>query len=166
MGPRRFGSASGDITLKDAFFNIQVLQQAASTRCCAGLPQQAQEVDTQYVDGLRNFLFSAARRQQVPDARGVALYQWCFPGLDLPATSSGRDMALTANDALGLKRLETFEDHLRPGSRAMAQTDNNDINNVDLYVAGLAEDHVEGSSLGEVSNVIKRQFEAIRGDRF
>ena len=43
-----------------------------------------------------------------------------------------------------------------------------DINNVDLYVAGLAEDHLEGGSLGEVfTTIIAKQFEAIRdGDRF
>ena len=53
-------SASGDITLKDAFFNIQVLQQSGIDTVLRGASlQQAQEVDTQYVDGLRNSLFAA-----------------------------------------------------------------------------------------------------------
>ena len=44
----------------------------------------------------------------------------------------------------------------------------NDIDNVDLYVGGLAEDHIEGGSLGELfSTIIAKQFESIRdGDRF
>lgn len=43
-----------------------------------------------------------------------------------------------------------------------------DINNIDLWVGGLGEDHVEGSELGETFHtIIVKQFTRIRdGDRF
>ena len=42
------------------------------------------------------------------------------------------------------------------------------INNVDLFVGGLAESHVEGGEIGETfGTIIKMQFEELRdGDRF
>ena len=171
-------SASGDITLKDAFFNIQVLQQSGIDTVLRGASlQQAQEVDTQYVDGLRNFLFSAPPEGSKCPMRGVLRFtNGVFPGLDLGSRNiqRGRDHGLDSyndiRETLGLKRLETFEEITSDQDLAqrLKELYNNDINNVDLYVAGLAEDHVEGSSLGEVfGTIIKRQFEAIRdGDRF
>ena len=171
-------SASGDITLKDAFFNIQVLQQSGIDTVLRGASlQQAQEVDTQYVDGLRNFLFSAPPEGSKCPMRGMLRFtNGVFPGLDLGSRNiqRGRDHGLDSyndiRETLGLKRLETFEEITSDQDLAqrLKELYNNDINNVDLYVAGLAEDHVEGSSLGEVfGTIIKRQFEAIRdGDRF
>ena len=53
-------SKGGDIHLRDAFFNIQVLQQSGIDTVLRGASlQQAQEVDSQYTDSLRNFLFAA-----------------------------------------------------------------------------------------------------------
>ena len=99
-----------------------------------------------------------------------------FPGLDLGSRNiqRGRDHGLNSyndvRESIGLKRLNSFEEITSDKEIVGRLKDlyNDDINNVDLYVAGLAEDHVSGSSLGETfREIVKQQFEAIRdGDRF
>ena len=171
-------SDGGDIQLRDAFFNIQVLQQSGIDTVLRGASlQQAQEVDTQYVDGLRNFLFASPPEGSKCPMRGVLRFtNGVFPGLDLGSRNiqRGRDHGLNSyndvRESLGLKRLQSFEEITSDKDLAarLKELYGNDINNVDLYVAGLAEDHVAGSSLGEsFGEIVKRQFEAIRdGDRF
>ena len=171
-------SEGGDIHLRDAFFNIQVLQQSGIDTVLRGASlQQAQEVDTQYVDGLRNFLFATPPEGSKCPMRGILRFtNGVFPGLDLGSRNiqRGRDHGLNSyndvRESIGLKRLSSFEEITNDKEivSKLKAIYNNDINNVDLYVAGLAEDHVSGSSLGEsFREIVKIQFEAIRdGDRF
>ena len=71
---------------------------------------------------------------------------------------------------MGLKRAKSFDDITSDTELAQKLSDlyNGDINNVDLYIAGLAEDHESDSSVGQLfGKIITKQFEAIRdGDRF
>ena len=112
----------------------------------------------------------------MPNARYLRFTNGVFPGLDLGSRNiqRGRDHGLNSyndvRESIGLKRLNNFEEITSDKEIVGRLKDlyNDDINNVDLYVAGLAEDHVSGSSLGEsFREIVKQQFEAIRdGDRF
>jgi len=85
----------------------------------------------------------------------------------------GRDHGLPSyNDtrqALGLQRQESFADvtqDLEIQSRlAQAYAD---VDDIDVWVGGLAEEKLEGAMVGELMFVVmKQQFEALRdGDRF
>ena len=171
-------SNGGDIHLRDAFFNIQILQQSGIDTVLRGASlQQAQEVDSQYTDGLRNFLFAAPPEGSKCPMRGILRFaNGAFPALDLGSRNiqRGRDHGLAnyndVREAMGLERAQSFEDITTDKEVAQKLSDlyKGDINNVDLYIGGLSEDHASGSSIGELfGSIITKQFEAIRdGDRF
>jgi hypothetical protein len=120
---------------------------------------RAQEVDTHMVDGLRNFLFGTENL-----------------GIDLAATNiqRGRDHGLadynSVRVALGLARKTTFLS-ICPHKPELAKKLKDlylDIDNIDLWVGGLAEEHVRDGALGETfASIVREQFERVRdGDRF
>lgn len=128
-----------------------ILKYAAST--------QAQEIDNQIVDGLRNFLFG-------PPGLG---------GLDLASLNiqRGRDHGLADYNAVrrayGLAAVTAFSDITSNGQLALAlQQLYGSVDNIDLWVGIMAEDHVPGASMGELGRtIIADQFERLRdGDRF
>jgi peroxidase len=159
------GVSSGVIELKDAFF-----MQASDFNSLGGadgflrhlLADPSQTLDARIVDGLRNFLGDA-------------------PGMDLAAVNiqRGHDLGLgTLNEtreALHLTPYTSFEQLTSdPGTLAGLKatfTDINqvpDINQVDLWTGGLAENHVPGAMIGQTfGTIIAHQFEALRdGDQF
>ncbi|TWT92784.1 peroxidase family protein [Stieleria varia] len=148
------------VPLKDAFFHSVMLEEtgidsilkyAASTRSL--------EVDVGVVDGLRNFLFG-------PPGAG---------GMDLVAMNiqRGRDHGLsdynTTRVAFGLDPVESFD---AITSDVMLQDELSrlygDVNDIDLWVGLMAEDHLSDSSVGELTAaIIADQFGRSRdGDRF
>jgi hypothetical protein len=155
-------STAGSVLLRDVFFNPTfltndpdnvdlILKGAAS--------QVSQEVDVLIVDALRNFLFG-------PPGAG---------GMDLAALNiqRGRDHGLVDyNELREGYEVGTYSSFSQITSDAtLAQTLDTlyegDIDNVDSWIGGLAEDHLPGSSLGELfSFIIANQFERLRdGDR-
>jgi hypothetical protein len=147
--------------LRDAFFRpdrltegggIEPLLRGAAKQVC-------QKIDTHVVDELRNFLFGN------PGAGG----------LDLAALSiqRGRDHGLpTYNDMrviLGLSAIRSYSEitsDVTLRNNLIATYTN--INEIDLWIGMLAEDHVEGALVGPTlrAGMIK-QFLALRdGDRF
>jgi hypothetical protein len=119
----------------------------------------ASEVDVKVVDSVRNFLFG-------PPGSG---------GLDLASLNieRGRDHGLadynTVREAYGLPRVTDFSQITSdPQLQAKLQQLYGSVDNIDLWVGGLAEDHVHGSSVGATVQVILvDQFSRIRaGDRF
>ena len=111
------------------------------------------------VDDVRNFLFG-------PPGAG---------GLDLASLNiqRGRDHGLPGyNDAraqMRLPRIESFDDPIwKEGVGAKLAQIYDSPDDVDLWVAGLAEKHTGDSLLGETNTkILKEQFEALRdGDRF
>src|SRR5207247_1722010 len=119
----------------------------------------AEEVDTKVVDSLRNFLFG-------PPGAG---------GLDLASLNiqRGRDHGLadynTARAAYGLPRVRTFAQITSdPALQKALQQLYGDVNHIDLWVGGLAEDHLPGASMGPTfARIIGDQFARVRdGDRF
>lgn len=156
------GQTVGSLSVRDAFFNPDVLQgdPANVGRMLKGLAAQlSQENDLLLVDGIRNNLFG-------PPGAG---------GLDLAALDiqRGRDHGLpdynTLRKTYGLARVTSFDQiSSDPDVRAKLQQLFGSVNNIDGFVGALAEDHVPGSSAGPlVHAVVGNQFERLRdGDRF
>jgi hypothetical protein len=154
-GPR------GPISLADSFFNPALLTSGDDLNVLLkGLAsQKAQEIDNKLVDGVRNFLFG-------PPGAG---------GFDLASLNiqRGRDHGLsdynTTRAAFGLPRVTSFAEIT---SNVTVQTElarlYGSVNNIDLWVGGLAEDHLPGSSVGPLfTAVLVDQFTRLRdGDRF
>jgi hypothetical protein len=153
--------ADGHIELKDAFFaGSRLIHEGGIDPILRGLASQvSQRVDPFVVDALRNFLFG-------PPGAG---------GFDLPALNiqRGRDHGLASyNDtrrALGLRPARSFRDISRnPEIRERLQSAYDSIEDIDLWIGGLAEDPHQGGQLGELFNkIITDQFIVLRdGDRF
>ncbi|MGB0717289.1 MAG: peroxidase family protein [Phycisphaerae bacterium] len=152
--------ASGHLQLADAFFNpTEIIDNGIDTVLRGLAAQRAQRVDVAVIDDVRNFLFG-------PPGAG---------GFDLPALNiqRGRDHGLpTLNGmriALGLPAHATFGDVT---SDADVQTNlsaiYDSVNDIDLWVGGLAEDHHQNAMVGETWHaILVDQFVRLRdGDRF
>ena len=149
------------LSLQESFFDPDEVQQNGVDTILKGLAfQKAQEVDTFLVDDVRNFLFGA------PGAGGFDL-----ASLNL---QRGRDHGIpdinTVRRALGLSGYSTFLE-LTGGDEDLANalaSIYSDIDEVDLWIAGLAEQKVNGGLLGETfSSILIDQFSRSRdGDRF
>ena len=154
--------ADGDIDLADAFFTAPATLQAETDidPILRGLAtQQHQKLDEKIVSDVRNFLFGQ------PGAGG----------LDLASLNiqRGRDHGVGSyNDtraAMGLARVTGFSEITSDSTLADALFDTyGSVDDIDLWVGGLAEDPVAGSQLGELFQAIMvRQFTDLRdGDRF
>ena len=156
------GNSTGDIALKDAFFNPPLLKEnggvASLLRGLAA--QEAQEVDTLVTDAVRNFLFG-------PPGSG---------GFDLASLNIQRcrDHGLArlneARKAYGLKHHKKFSDITLNATVQLALEAAYDggVKDVELWVGILAEDHVAGALVGETGQaILADQFIRLRnGDRF
>ena len=150
----------GDLSLAASFFNPVEISIPGIEPYLRGLSRQVdQEVDCYLVDGVRNFLFG-------PPGAG---------GFDLASLNiqRGRDHGLprynAARQAMGMAPKATFaevtSDLELQAKLASAYATPDDM---DLWVGGLAEDHVNGGLVGELFFAILRdQFTRLRdGDRF
>ncbi|EKK04443.1 eosinophil peroxidase [Rhodopirellula baltica SH28] len=149
-----------EMELKDAFFHASMLEETGIDSLLKfDASVQAQEIDLAVVDSLRNFLFG-------PPGAG---------GLDLVAMNiqRGRDHGLsdynTTRQAYGLDRVETFDQitsdvELQQKLASLYGT----VDNIDLWVGLMAEDHQHNASVGELTGlIIADQFQRTRdGDRF
>jgi hypothetical protein len=149
-----------EVELREAFFNPDLLRETGIDGILKySASTLAQEADNGIVDGLRNFLFGLPGQG----------------GLDLASLNiqRGRDHGLadynSVREAYGLARVTSFADitdnvEVQQALEALYGT----VDNIDLWVGGLAEDHVAGSTLGELNTtIIADQFERLRdGDRF
>ena len=155
------GSSAGSIALQDAFFNPAAVTSDSISQLLHGACfQPCQEIDNHVIDDVRNFLFGQ------PGAGGFDL-----ASLNI---QRGRDHGLpginTARTDLGLTPYNSFLE-LTGGDATLADKlasvyDN--VDDVDLWVAGLAEQHARDGSVGEtIRKVLIDQFTALRdGDRF
>ena len=153
-------ASEGNIALLNAFFNPSELENHGIDSVLRGATVNlAQELDNEVVDDVRNFLFG-------PPGAG---------GFDLASLNiqRGRDHGLSDYNstrvALGLGAVESFSDiSSDPEVAAKLEELYGTVDNIDLWVGGLAEDHLPGSSMGETfTTIIIDQFERLRdGDRF
>jgi hypothetical protein len=161
--------ASGDsgLPLEDVFFDPYILSTTSDPNAVmAGLfkylsSDVSQAVDLKMVDGVRNVLFGAPGS----GAGGQDLF-----ALDI---QRGRDVGLnTLNQtriAYGLAPYTSFAQITSDVSvqHELKQLYGN-VNNVELFVGGLAEDHASGSSVGPTfAAIIADQFQRLRaGDPY
>ena len=158
------GSAidAGHLSLRAAFFTAPsvLTSEHDIDPILRGLAaQRHQKVDLQIVDTLRNFLFG----------------QPGSGGFDLTALNiqRGRDHGLSSyndtREAVGLSRYSTFSD-ITSDTETVANLADvyTSVDDIDLWIGGLAEDPVSGSQLGPLfQEILIRQFTALRdGDRF
>ena len=129
-----------EMELDETFFNPAPLKETGPAPLLKYLAtDNAQEVDTQLVQGLRNFLFG-------PPGAG---------GFDLASLNiqRGRDHGLSDYNstrvAYGLPPVTSFADiTTNPDLQAKLATLYGDVGQIDLWVGGLSEDHLAGSSMG------------------
>ena len=160
-----FLDANGDavrdpLALRDAFFNAPVVSETGIEPILKYLASsRAQEIDTMVVEDVRSFLFGQPGQG----------------GFDLAALNiqRGRDHGLadynTVRAAYGLPKVTSFAD-ITPDEATQATLADlyGSVDNLDLWVAGLAEKHLPGSSLGPTfTAIIVDQFRRLRdGDRY
>src|SRR5205807_148423 len=133
-------TAFAPVSLANSFFNPPVLEANGADPILKYLAtDNAQEIDNKIVPELQNFLFG-------PPGAG---------GFDLASLNiqRGRDHGLadynTTRAAYGLPRVTSFAQITsNPALAAQLQSLYGNVNNIDLWVGGLAEDHVPGGSVG------------------
>ena len=151
---------SEEISLAESFFNISMIREVGIEPLLRGIStQMAQEIDLALVDEIRNMLFGPPGSS----------------GRDLAALNiqRGRDHGLPRYNmvrmAYGLPRASDFAEVSsdREVQAALAQA-YVDVEELDLWTGGLAEDHVPGAMVGETFHrIIADQFRRLRdGDRF
>ena len=150
---------AGNLALRDAFFAPgEIMDHGIDSILRGAANQVAQQIDPMVVDDVRNFLFG-------PPGAG---------GFDLASLNiqRGRDHGLPdynqARIDLGLEPVESFDEITSDPAFAEALEQlYGDVNNVDVWAAGLAENHMPNAGVGELMyTVMVDQFERIRdGDR-
>jgi peroxidase len=153
-------TVEGEIALFEAFSNPTMFKQTGVDgilKYAASTHMEA--LDNQLVESLRNFLFGQPGQG----------------GLDLASLNiqRGRDHGLADYNAVrvayGLPVVQDFDDITSdPELQQVLEEVYGNVNNIDLWVGGLAEDHVPGSTVGPlIQRVLANQFERLRdGDRF
>lgn len=152
--------AEGNLALRDAFFNPDILiNEGGIEPLLRGLAAQPhQRVDNLVIDDIRNFLFG-------PPGAG---------GFDLASLNiqRGRDHGLPSyndvREGLGLPRAQDFSD-ISSDQEVVNRLSSvyGSVDDIDLWVGGLAEDPMPGAHVGELFyEIIVMQFESLRdGDR-
>ncbi|MEO1005460.1 MAG: peroxidase family protein [Cyanobacteria bacterium J06638_38] len=153
--------AEGNLTLSDVFFrSTGIVQETGIDPILRGLGSSlSQNVDLKLIDDVRNLLFTFGPHTT---------------GRDLFAINVERGRINGVNDyntvrvSYGLSRVDSFADIT---SNVEVQTHleslYGNVDNIDLYVGLLAEDHIPGTAVGETfQTIISEQFIALRdGDR-
>ncbi len=151
------GSAAeeGNLQLSDASFAPhELINNGIDSVLLGAATQRAQQIDNQVVDDIRNFLFG-------PPGAG---------GFDLASLNiqRGRDHGLADYNQMradfGLDPVQSFSEITSdPELAAQLEELYGDVNNIDGWVGGLAEDHLAGSNLGALfTTIIAVQFSRIR----
>lgn len=150
----------GNIPLRDSFFAPSLIVRIGIEPYLRGLAKQThQNIDPFVIDDVRNFLFG------MPGEGGFDL-----ASLNI---QRGRDHGLPKYNAvrkqLGLKRKLSFaEVSSDPEVQDRLAAAYETVDDIELWIGGLSEDHVEGALVGElIHTVLVRQFTALRdGDRY
>jgi len=163
-------SPGGHLSLRNSFFNPQIVKDDGIERILRGLAVgKSEKIDNFVIDDVRNFLFGE------PAPVG---------GFDLPSLNiqRGRDHGLPSynivRSAYGLPTVDSFFDITYETDIDLANklktaygvnVDGSDnVNAVDVWVGGISEPPVPGGMVGPTfAKILKDQFERVRdGDRF
>ena len=150
------------VPLNQAFFNPAFIARNGISGILLGLTRhRAQSIDLPVIDQVRNMLF--------PDPLGAVGRR------DLPALNiqRGRDHGIpdynTVRRAYGLHPATSFADVTSDRDlQAQLAAVYGDIDRLELWVGGLAEDHAPGAMMGPTFHaIVNDQFQRLRGgDRF
>lgn len=151
----------GNLALRDAFFSPhRITDEGGIEPLLRGLASQVcQGIDPFVIDDVRNFLFGNPGQG----------------GFDLVSLNiqRGRDHGLPSYNivrtALGLPRVRRFSDiSSNPVIHQRLASVYAHVDDIDVWVGGLAEDHLPGALVGAlIARVVRNQFLALRdGDRF
>lgn len=150
------GSADREVDFASLFFDPKKVENEGIAPYLVGITKQCmQQIDVRTVDAVRKTLFGMNR--------------------DLAALNiqRGRDHGLPtlnqARVALGLRAHRGFDDVTKDkGTKLGLRRAYDHPDDIDVWVGGLAEDHVEGPEVGELFHVVLcDQFRRLRdGDRF
>jgi peroxidase len=152
----------GSLTLSEVFFrSTEIIQQAGVDPILRGIASSLSEnVDLKIINDIRNLLFSLGGTNTARDLFAINIQRGRLNGIS--------DYN-TVRDAFGLARVDSFADITRNVELQNQLEDlYGNVDNIDLYVALLAEDHVPGAAVGKTFQaLVARQFLALRdGDRF
>ena len=149
-----------EVPLREAFFNPGLFDEVGVDPLVKYMVSDpSADLDTKIVDSVRNFLFG-------PPGAG---------GFDLASLNiaRGRDHGLadynTVREAYGLPRVTSFSEITRNEELAGKLEElYGSVDNIDLWVGALAEDHRRGEGVGETLRaILVDQFSRLRaGDRF
>jgi peroxidase len=149
-----------DVSLRDAFFNVDLFKEVGVDPLLKFMASDpASDLDNKIVDSVRNFLFG-------PPGAG---------GFDLASLNitRGRDHGLadynSVREAYGLHRVREFSEITHDVAlQDQLRTEYGSVDNIDLWVGALAEDHRRGEGVGETLRaILVDQFSRLRaGDRF
>ncbi len=155
LNPDQSQAVDGNISLRASYFAPgEIAASGIDTLLQGAAAQVAQEIDPLMVDDVRNFLFGE------PGSGG----------LDLAALNiqRGRDHGMpdynSVRTQLGLARADTFADITsNPELQSALASVYPTVDDIDVWVGAVAEDHVAGSSVGElVLAVLVDQFNRVR----
>jgi predicted outer membrane repeat protein len=154
------GTSDTGLDLRSSFFNPDIVTNDGIDSVLKGLAsQEAQEIDTKLIDDVRNFLFG------MPGSGGMDL-----ASLNI---QRGRDHGVASyndtREALGFDPITNFSEiSSDPSVQAALQSAYGNVDDIDLWVGGLAEDHLNDALVGETFHeILTDQFIRLRdGDRF
>jgi hypothetical protein len=162
LGPDGNPISEGNVALRDAFFRPdRITDEGGIEPILRGLAFQIQqEIDSKIVDDVRNFLFDNPAGVFAVDLASLNIQRGREHGL--PSYNQTRI-------DFGLAPVNSFAEITSDVSvqAALAST-YGDVDNIDLWVGGISEDHLGGSSMGPLFTAIwVDQFQRSRdGDRF
>ncbi len=154
--------AQGNLTLAEVFFrSTGVVQESGIDPILRGISSSlSQNVDLKLIDDLRNLLFKFGPQDIGRDLFSINIER---------GRVNGVSDYNTVRESFGLDKVTTFAE-ITSDEEIQTQLESlyDDVDDVDLYVGLLAEDHLMGSAVGETfQTIIGEQFVALReGDRF
>ncbi len=152
---------AGNLILSDLFFrSSDIVQESGIDPILRGLGSSlSQNIDLQLIDDVRNLLFTFGPHTTGRDLFAINIERGRINGIS--------DYN-TVRDYYGLTRVDSFDD-ITSDVEVQNQLESlyGNVDNIDLFVGLLAEDHLPGVAVGETfQTVISEQFIALRdGDR-
>jgi len=149
------------ITLRDAFFIPSHIQEnGVDNLLLGGTKGLMQKIDTRIVEDVRSFLFGAPDEENLLDLASLNIQR-------------GRDHGIpdynTLRAAYGLEKVSSFTEITKDTvvSNGLAQLYNT-VDDIDPWIGGLAEDHLNDANVGPLFyEIIRDQFIRLRdGDRY
>ena len=153
--------AAGNLTLSQSFFrSTDAVEAEGIDPILRGLSASlSQNIDLKLIDDVRNLLFSFGPHVSGRDLVAINIERGRINGIS--------DYN-TVREAYGLSKITSFGE-ISSDVEIQNTLENlyGNVDNIDLYIGLLAEDHLSGAAGETFQAIISRQFAALRdGDRF